>query len=43
MGNREIGAGVYLIGVKSDTLIQMVVLTDVDFGDRPGQSRVGAF
>ena len=30
-------------GVKSDTLIQMVVLTDVDSGVGRGQSRVGAF
>ena len=31
------------MGVKSDTLIQLVVLTDVNFGVVPGQSRVGAF
>ena len=43
MGGRETGAGGYLIGVKSDALPRMLVLTDVNFGAWTEQSRVGAF
>ena len=43
LGSRETGAEGHLIGAKSDTLIRMMALTDVDFGVEPGQKPVWAF
>ena len=40
MGGRETGAEGHLAGVKLDTLIRMVVLTDVDIGAGSGHSSV---